>query len=319
MTAAAIIYILVFTLVFIASLLCFYAATRLMAARQRRFLKAAFGVEEGPGRDLAFTKEVLNAGQHLPHKKGFSLATLNYLLIVAQIPFSPERFILAVVFGGGGAAVLVWAVLKNSLAAAGVFGFCLAAPAAALYLKKKQLEQQLTVQMPDALGMIVRALRVGQSVDNSLKDVAGAVPPPLGTEIRIIYEEVRMGIPFDQALRNFENRYPALADAKIFTTAFIIQREIGGSLSQILEGLGETIKKRFYFQRQVKTFSAEARISAVIIGLLPLLFVAVSYLFNPGYITRLTDTSLGRILVCAAFVLEAAGFLVMRKMARIKI
>ena len=173
--------------------------------------------------------------------------------------------------------------------------------------------------MPDALAMVVRSLRVGQSVDKALKDAADAAPAPFGTEIRIIYEEIRMGLPFDQAFINFEHRYPALADVKIMTTAFIIQRETGGSLIQILEGLSATIKKRFHFQRQIRTFSAEARASALIIGALPLLFVLVTYLLNPGYIARMTGHPTGRLFIAAALVLEVAGFLVMRRMAEIRI
>ncbi|WDP90907.1 MAG: type II secretion system F family protein [Desulfobacter sp.] len=313
------IYTIVFFIIFLVTLVIFFIKDRLGSRRQRRFLKSAFGTD---GRNRPVPERRL--GPEALRKKripatGLSLGALNYLLIAAGIPFSPERFIMMAAGAAGLAAFLIFTLLDNPLAAAGAFLLCLSLPVIFLYIKKKKIEQQLIVQMPDALGMIVRALRVGQSVDSALKDVAVAVPAPFGTEVRIIYEEIRMGIPFDQALRNFEARYPALADVKIFATAFIIQREIGGSLSQILEGLSDTIKKRFYFQRQVKTYSAEARVSAVIIGLLPLLFVVVSYLFNPDYITRLTDTSLGRILVFAAFALEGAGFLVMKKMAEIKV
>ena len=214
---------------------------------QRRLLKAAFGVDGPRVPKAAPRPDPFKSRKYLPPEKKFSLRTLNYLLITAGIPLSPERFILAAVCGGLVVSFAVLAVLKNPMAAVVLFGLCLALPLVFLCWKKKQIEQQLIVQMPDALGMIARALRVGQSVDSALKDVAGAVPAPFGTEIRIIYEEMRMGISFDRALRNFENRYPSLADVKIFSTAFIIQREIGGSLSQILDSLSDTIQKAVLF------------------------------------------------------------------------
>ncbi|MBI9092837.1 MAG: type II secretion system F family protein [Desulfobacterium sp.] len=321
MTMETIIYLSVFSVIFLVSFLVFFFKEKVETQRRQRFLKTAFGTDASSGRNRTGKVRLDPA---TARKKGapdrpLSLASLNYLLITAGISFSPESVIMGTAGAGIVLSFLAFAILKNPMAAAGVFALCLGLPIVFLYVKKRKIEQQLILQMPDALGMIVRALRVGQSVDASLKDVADAIPVPFSTEIRIIYEEIRMGIPFDKALRNFEGRYPSLADVKIFTTAFIIQRETGGSLSQILEGLSDTIKKRFHFQRQIKTFSAEAKMSAIIIGLLPLLFVVINYVFNPDYITRLTDNPLGRILVFMAFVFEFVGFLVMKKMAEIKV
>jgi tight adherence protein B len=316
----SLIYSFVFFVIFFLVFLVYLVKDAFDKKRRQRFLKTAFGAT-APSRGNSPDPVTFSSGHgaKAPANQTISLTSLNYLLIAAGISLSPEKFITITIAGGGIASLAVFSLLSNWMAAVVVFGICMVLPVFFLYMKKRKIEQQLVSQMPDALGMIVRALRVGQSVDGSLKDVAAAIPPPISTEIRIIYEEIRMGIPFDQAMRNFEGRYPSLVDVKIFSTAFILQRETGGSLSQILEGLCDTIKKRFRFQRQIKTFSAEARISSIIIGLLPLLFVGITCIFNPQYISRLTDTPLGRVIVVAAFVFELIGFLVMKKMARIKV
>ncbi len=249
----------------------------------------------------------------------FSMEALGYLLIGARIPLSPARFARICLAADLTVLVLVWILFENIIpgviCALVFWGLALGFPV----LRKRRIRRELIQQMPDALGMIVRGIKVGQSVDAALKDVAESMPDPFRTEIRIIYEEIRMGLPFDQAMANFEKRYPGIADIKIFCTAFIIQRETGGSLVRILEGLGDTIKKRFHFQRQVKTFSAEARTSAVIIGLMPLVFIFFIWIFNPEYIAGMICCTSGRILAGTALGLEAAGFAVMHNMARIDI
>lgn len=286
--------------------------------KKKKKFEKTFGIT-GKKRSLELGMYLDNGRKSRKKTDRLSIKGLGYLLITAGIPLSPSRFILICLATDLSIFFLTWILLSNFLGAAALFAIALALPLVFLFLKKQKIQKQLIEQMPDALGMIVRAIKVGQSVDAALKDAADSMPMPFCTEIRIIYEEIRMGLPFDQAIGNFENRYPGLTDVKIFCTSFIIQRETGGSLTQILEGLADTIKKRFHFQRQIKTFSAEARTSAMVIGLLPLLFVLITYIFNPEYITRLTDNPMGKLIILAAFVLEFMGFIIMRKMARIKI
>lgn len=317
----------IFVIVFLGMLSLFFLTTELKDAfiriKKQKRLKKTFGIKDQD----KFSKlnprlnYGLNNGQKPSREKigRFSIKALSYLLITANIPLSPLKFIFITLAAALSVFFSVWMLSQSFPAGIALFIICLVIPFIFLFLKKQSIQKELIEQMPDALGMIVRAIKVGQSVDAALKDAADSMPVPFSTEIRIIYEEIRMGLPFDQALGNFENRYPGLADVKIFCTSFIIQRETGGSLTQILEGLANTIKKRFHFQRQIRTFSSEARISALVIGLLPLLFVLVTYIFNPGYITRLTDNFIGRIIISGAFALELIGFIIMRNMAKIKI
>lgn len=247
------------------------------------------------------------------------LAALESLLIAADAQLSVERFFslslgLALLF-----VLPVILVLRNLPAALAVMiaGLCL--PYAGLIWRRKQREQLLVRQLPETLEMIVRALRAGQSVDGALKEIAAAASPPVGTEFRTVYEEMAMGLGFEQALRNLEKRYDALPDIKIMCTAFIVQRETGGNLTKILATLADTIRQRFQLKRQVRALTAEGRTSAMILGLLPLFFAAVTWLFNPKYIGLLIGHPMGRKLLALAAAFVIAGFTVMRLMVRIDV
>ena len=137
-----------------------------------------------------------------------------------------------------------------------------------LYLMnlRRKRETALVKQLPDAIDMIVRALRAGQSVDQSLVEVGRGMPEPVGEEIHTIYDEMAMGLPFETALRNFERRFARLADVKILCAAFIVQRETGGNLTKILGGLADTIRERFKLRMQVRALTAEGRTTTWVLG-----------------------------------------------------
>ncbi len=243
---------------------------------------------------------------------------LHYFLISAGIQAAPRTVLLIPVGAAlvlGGITQLVTGFFLPAL------GMGLVIPVGAfifLLWKRRQIRHRIIQDMPEAIGMVVRALGVGLSVDKALKEIGDAVPGPLGMEIRIIYREMAVGIPFDQAFQGFIRRYPDLPDVRLFSTAFILQRESGGNLNELLSSLGQTIQNRFTFKRQVKTFTAEARMSALIISVLPLVFALVAWGVNPDYISQLTQTAMGRTMVCGAIALEITGFLVMRKMTKVK-
>ena len=247
------------------------------------------------------------------------LQPLSSLLTAADTRLSLERFFSVSL---GLALLVLVAVLlatRHMFAALpiGVAGGFL--PYIYLLRRRKRREQTLVDQLPDTLEMIVRALRAGQSVDGALRELAASSAPPVGKEMRIIYEEMAMGLSFEHALHNMEKRFPALSDVKLMCTAFIVQRETGGNLTKILAGLADTIRHRFQLKRQVQVLTAEGRTSATILGLLPLAFGVITWIFNPDYISLLLSHPLGRKLLFVAFLLVAGGFVLMRLMTRIDV
>ncbi|MGD8387565.1 MAG: type II secretion system F family protein [Desulfobacteraceae bacterium] len=247
------------------------------------------------------------------------LAALESLLISADVPLSLER-LLTLSLGMGVLFVIpILVILKNALAVLVALAAGIALPFAYVVYRKRKREEALVEQLPDTLDMIVRALKVGQSVDGALQEVARSFPPPIGTEIKTVYDEMAVGLPFEAAFRNFEKRFPRLPDVKILVTSFIIQRETGGNLTAVLEGVAHTVRERFQLKRQVRVLTAEGRSSAIVLGLLPAAFLIVAWIFNPKYIGLLFHDPLGRKLLLAAVLLEAAGFMIMRYMSRINV
>lgn len=244
---------------------------------------------------------------------------LDNLLAAAGLGLTADRFVLICLAAG-----LLFLLPVLALAAHPLFGLVFAAAGAALPLlyvfhRRALREEALVLQLPEAIDMVVRALRVGQSVDGALKDIAQGLPEPLGPEIRKIYDETAMGLPFRAALRHFEQRFQRLPDVHIFCNAFIIQRETGGNLTRILEGLSQTVRERFQLKRQVKALTAEGRASAVILALLPVGFAVITWFANPGYIQTLFVHPVGRALLLIAVLLQAVGFMVMRVLSRIEV
>ncbi len=246
------------------------------------------------------------------------LSRLEALLTSADVSMTPKRFLALAMPMGLSSFVIVWIVSRHALGGmlAMAVGACL--PLLVLRVRRQQRDSALVRQMPDTLDMIVRALRVGQSVDNALRDVSRNCPPPLGAEIRTVYEEIALGIPFPAALRNFETRFARLADVKLMTTAFIIQRETGGNLTRVLSNLSDLIRQRDSLKRQIKAMTAEGRSSAFILGVLPLAVGGFFWIIRPEYIQTLFSHPMGRKMLLAAILLEIGGFVVMRLMTRIE-
>ena len=174
-------------------------------------------------------------------------------------------------------------------------------------------------QLPEAVELMARGLRAGQSLDMVLQEVGAQFPDPVGPETGRMCKEIALGIPFETALKNFEKHLPPLTDIKIFCTALVIQRRTGGDLTMILDGLSHTIRNRFKLKGQIKVLTAEARMSCLIIGILPVGFGTLVYLVNPDYLRPLFVDPLGRKLLFAAGVLEVAGFIVMKMLTKVKV
>jgi tight adherence protein B len=241
------------------------------------------------------------------------------LLTAADVNLSLERYLLLCL--GCGLVLLLASALFFPhplilvlLPLLGTF-----APVMVVLLRKKRRESALVAQLPDAIDAITRAIRAGQSVDSALMEVSRSLPAPVGTEVRTIYDEMAMGLAFETAIRNFEGRFPMVSDVKILCSAFIIQREAGGSLTHILQGLSTTIRERFKLKQQVHALTAEGRVTAIILAAIPLAFAFLTWLLNPTYISLLFVHPMGKMLLAGAICLEVMGFLIMRNMAKIEV
>jgi tight adherence protein B len=177
---------------------------------------------------------------------------------------------------------------------------------------------RIEYQLPDAADFIARALRAGHSFTNVLQIVANELPEPLSSEFRIAREEINYGMPMSEALHNMAARIP-LTDLRYLIIAVLIQRESGGNLAEILGNISIIIRSRLKLVAQVRVLSAEGRMSAWILGLMPFAVMLMLTLVNPTYASMLwTDPSGKRLLWYAAGMI-LFGVVWLRKVIRIRI
>lgn len=185
------------------------------------------------------------------------------------------------------------------------------------WLKNKRMEK-FRAQLPEGLELIARSLRAGHAFTSGMKMVTTEFDDPLGTELDETLDEINFGVNVADALKNLADRIDC-EEAKFFVTAVILQRESGGNLAAILESLGKIIRKKFEFQDKVNTLSAEAKLSAVVLVLLPFFVGGIMYVFNPEFISILFTDPTGHLLLVVGGTLMFLGILVIRKIIEIKV
>jgi tight adherence protein B len=178
--------------------------------------------------------------------------------------------------------------------------------------------RKIELQLPEAADFLARALRAGHSFSNVLQMVGDELPEPLSGEFRFTYEEVNYGVPMNEALHNLALRIP-LTDLRYLIIAVLIQRESGGNLAEILNSIGRIIRARLRLLGQVRVLSAEGRMSAWILGLLPAVVMLVMAVVNPRYISLLWTDAIGVRLLWYAGVMIVSAVFWMRSVIRIRV
>src|SRR5262245_179308 len=158
-------------------------------------------------------------------------------------------------------------------------------------------------QFPEAIELIARAMRAGHAFPTGLKIAADELPPPAGSEFKLLYERQNFGAELPVALRLFAERVP-LIDARFFVTAVLTQREAGGNLAEVLDRLAAVMRERFRVKREVRVRSAHGRITAWVLTLLPPSVAFLMLITSPQQIKLLTTDSLGIKFIIAGVLLQ---------------
>jgi tight adherence protein B len=242
---------------------------------------------------------------------------LRHLLVQSRVNWTLEGFATRVVAGATVTGVLALIVVKT-LWIAGL-AFVLAGISPYLYVrwKKRRRIRRLEMQLPDAIDLIARAVRAGHPLSAGLGMAAEEAPEPLASEFRITFEEQRFGLPFEEALLGLGDRMEIM-DVRIFLTAILVQREVGGNLSEILETIAETMRARFNLKRQVRVYTAQGRLSGYTLAALPIFVGLIIAVINPGYMNTLFHEDVGRVLLVGAATMQLMGFLWIRKIVDIR-
>lgn len=243
---------------------------------------------------------------------------LDTLLLQADIKMRVGSYVVLILVLGVGSALVVDMALARPFVAVGVGLFMGMLPL--LYAKHKKQARTLKFeeQFPDALDMLTSALRAGLALTGAVQVVADEAPDPVGKEFRVLFEENRLGVDMKHAVRMMAERVDS-TEARLFATALILQRETGGNLAEILDGTAAVIRDRFRILRDVRTMTAQARLSGGILMLLPLAMAVVVMVVAPEYLRGLAEDPQGRYLIPVAVTLQVVGFLIMRRIVDIKV
>ena len=173
-------------------------------------------------------------------------------------------------------------------------------------------------QFPDAIDMIVSSLRAGHAFNKAMQLVSSEAPDPVGVEFRKAFEENSLGLSLKEALNNLTQRVDSM-DLKLFVMAVLLQKETGGNLTEILDKISHTIRERFKLIGQIKAFTAQGRMSMWVLGSLPIGFGFIMSMIHPGYLDPLFNEPFGRLLLTIGIILQIIGFIILRKIIRIKL
>lgn len=173
-------------------------------------------------------------------------------------------------------------------------------------------------KLPEALDFLTRALRAGHSLSVALGMAANELAAPIGSEFKQVFDEIGFGIPFGESMSSMARRVQS-QDLNFLVIALMIQRETGGNLTELLEGLARTIRERMKLKGKVRTLSAEGRFSAVLLGVMPFILGVILSLINPAYMSALWQTEKGHNILILGGVLLAVGFVALNRITRIKV
>jgi tight adherence protein B len=184
--------------------------------------------------------------------------------------------------------------------------------------KRKARFNKFEQELPEALDLMVSAMRAGHSLNSSLDLVANEVADPVGAEFRICFDEQNYGLELNTAMNNLITRVP-LQDLKMVVTAILIQKESGGNLAEVLDKVAYVIRERFRLKRQVRVHTAQGRMTGWILSVLPVVLGFGLYLINPTSMSLLWHREIGIKLLYLAGGMTVVGALIIRKIVNMDV
>ena len=274
--------------------------------------------EDGDGAlaQTAFLQRAVEMTEDFAERQGF-LVKVEKKLEQANLPLRAAE---AIFFWVAAATVLtlLLLVLKGLIgliAGALIFGYL---PVFIVKFLAKRRQKEFNAQLPDMLQLLSGSLRAGYSLMQGVEAVSQEVGEPMGKELRRVCTESRLGRELEESMDGVAERMNS-ADFEWAVMAIRIQREVGGNLSELLNTVGETMVERERLRREVAALTAEGKISAIVLGILPPAIGAVMYVVNPEYMGVLFHDGLGKGLLIGAIVMALIGFAWMKKTITIEI
>src|ERR1700679_2428947 len=237
---------------------------------------------------------------------------LKSRIIQADIKTTPAMILVtsAVLAVIGFVAVSMFVgIIALQLGVAAVLGYV---PIGLLSFKRARRIKAFNAGLPEAIDMMGRALRAGHSITASINIIAEQSVEPVRSEFNEVFKQQNFGLPLRDAMSQMLDRVPS-QDLRVLVTGLLVQKETGGNLAEILDRISNTIRERLKLHAEIKTHTAQGRMTGYILCALPIVMLAVINWINPGYSKVLVDTPIGRMMSYIGIALLVAGGLVIRQ------
>jgi len=296
---------------------------RSVVGRLKQYL-AQEGSKEKPGKDKEkdeFWRDGMMAfGKTLGKSKLGSKyrEKMEVRLVQAHLPLKYEEYITINLMIFIAAAILSIVFTENILLSVAFAVPASFSPILYVNFRRKGIIQKIETQLPDTLALISNTLKSGYSFLQAIDAASKELPPPISLEFQQIMREINLGVNTEKALESFSKRVQS-PDLELIILAVLIQRQIGGNLSEILDNISETIRSRIKIKGEIKVLTAQGRVSGLIISLMPVVLGIILYFMNPSYILTLFKNPMGIGMLVLAVFMQAIGIFLIRRIIRIEV
>jgi len=243
---------------------------------------------------------------------------LTHLIQQSGVRITPSMVLTLSVGCGAAAAVIATMIARSIYAPLFAAPLGLAAPFMWLVNRGNARLRRFEEQFPEALDLMARAIRAGHAFQTAMGMAADELPEPVGPEFKTTFDQQNFGLPVADALRALSERVP-LIDMRFFVTAVMIQRDTGGNLAEILDNLAHVVRERFKILRQVRVHTAHGRFTGYVLLALPAALGVVLSFINPDHMNLLFREHMGQMMLLAAIVMQAIGYIWIRQVIKIEV
>jgi len=246
------------------------------------------------------------------------VGSLKKLLLQAGLTTRPANVLLgSAVLGFVGYEIASFFQSRVAISVASGIALLLL-PLTIIVIKRRRRLRKFEERFPEGLDLLGRAVRAGHAFTTGLELIADECPAPVSEEFRTTFEEQNLGLPLKDALLNMTERVP-LIDVRMFVTALLVQKETGGNLVEILDELARVIRERFRIYREVGIKTAQGRLTAAILIVMPFIMIALLGSVNSNYMNILFTDPVGEWLLIGAGAMQFIGSLILWKIVHIDV
>jgi tight adherence protein B len=238
-------------------------------------------------------------------------------LTKAHLPLKPEELFGISVLLSGAIGLLLYFLKVSLFIVIPVMIILYMIPGVFVRMTKTSRGKKMNNQLPEALAILSNGLRAGLSFTQSMLIAGKEMEDPIAYEFNKIVRDNSLGKPIDEALSDFSKKTDD-EDIDIFITAILIQRQVGGNLSEILDVIASTIRDRIKLRGDIKTITSQSKMSAVVVGSIPLVIAIVLNAINPEFIQPLFTTFIGNIMIGIVLFMQVIGILALVKIIKVK-